>query len=76
MQKKLKDKSLTLQDMTHINNIDENMITGMIKTETKIKLRSQLHPWYPILVNAISELYLWKLTMSEKQKQNKKNKTK
>ena len=36
MQKKLKDKSLTLQDMTHINNIDEKMITGMIKVGKKL----------------------------------------
>ena len=45
IQKKLKDKSLTLQDMTHIDNIDDKMIAGMIKTEKQIKLRSQFHPW-------------------------------
>ena len=44
----------------------------MIKVEKQIKLRSQVHHWSPTLANAILELHLWKLIMSEiKNKTNK-----
>ena len=48
---------------------------GMLKAEQQIKIRGKLHPWSPTLANAILELHLWKLIMSEiKNKTNKQTK--
>ena len=47
----------------------------MLQAEQHIKLRSNLHPWSPTLANAILELHLWKLIISEiRNKTNKQTK--
>ena len=77
LQTKLKDKSLTIKEMNNINNIDEMMTKGMLKAEQQIKIRGKLHPWSPTLTNAILELHIWKIIMSEiKNKTNKQTKIK
>ena len=51
--------------MNYINNLAETMTKGMLKVEQQIELRSNLHPWSQTLANAILDLHLWKLIISE-----------
>ena len=62
--KLLKDK-LTLDDMKEISNQDDLITKNMLASEGKIKKRQNNYLWSPIPEQAILEVSLWMLIISE-----------
>ena len=50
--------------MTEVDEIDEIITTGMLQAEKLIRFHRGNHTWSPILVNAILDVQLWKITLS------------